>query len=382
MAVFHLHIVGRRGHSYSISLISQWMGLSLARRSDIRLTFAELPGEVRASAAGIFPPDSATIIDAIPDLLPGEVPDVEVRMAQRYTDPGPGDHPKLLYVFSEARGPTVLERLPPPETFERSPNLGLLIPSQWVRKAFLEQAIPAARMRDFGVGVDPSTYAPSPELRSLVRQQLKADGFTMMNVSGMWGAKGIVELLTAAVALLEEGRSIRLILKGNDTIYPSKEILTRAVNSFPPETRQKLGKAISYIGREMSMQEMAALYNAADAYVTPYWAEGFNMPVLEAISCGIPVICTAGGSTDDFTNAAFARHIKATEREVDFGVVLSPDTQDLIRILREVMDNAAFRRSARVAGPQFVAAHHTWDIKAAELVDTAKEWSATVRAGP
>jgi len=42
------------------------------------------------------------------------------------------------------------------------------------------------------------------------------------------------------------------------------------------------------------------LYNVADAYVTPYRAEGFNLPALEAQSCGTPVVATRGGATDDF----------------------------------------------------------------------------------
>jgi glycosyltransferase involved in cell wall biosynthesis len=378
--MFHIHIVGRRGHSYSISLISQWMALSLARRSDVRLTFAELPGHPRQSARGPFSDDRASILDAIPDLAAGEVPDVEVRMASHYADPGPGDHPKLLYVFAEARGPAVLERLPPRDIFESRTNIGLLMPSKWVRKAFTEQGIVPSRLRDLGVGIDMETYSPSDEHRETLRQQLGASGITIMNVSGMWPLKGVVELLQAAVMMIYEGHDLRLIMKGNDSVYPSKQQLTDVLKAFQPEPRQRLAKHIRYIGREMSMQEMAALYNAADIYVSPYWAEGFNMPVLEAISCGVPVVCTAGGSTDDFTNSSVARHIKAEQIHTAVGTMLKPDAHDLARHLRALAADSAFRKSVRTAGPRHVAAGHTWDQKAAQLVEIAKEWSATVRS--
>lgn len=378
--MFHIHIVGRRGHSYSISLISQWMALSLARRSDVRLTFAELPGQPQQSARGLFSDDRASVLDALPGLAEGKVPDIEVRMASHYTDPGPGDHPKLLYVFAEARGPAIMERLPPRDQFESMANIGLLMPSQWVRKAFVEQGIAPSRLRDLGVGIDMETYSPSDQHRDTIRQQLGADGLTIMNVSGMWPLKGIVELLQAAVMLIYEGHNIRLIMKGNDSIYPSKQQLADVIKAFQPEPRQRLTKHIRYIGREMTMQEMAALYNAADVYVSPYWAEGFNMPVLEAISCGIPVVCTAGGSTDDFTNPSVARHIKAEEIQGAIGTMLKPDAHDLAHHLRAIAADPAFRRSVRTAGPRHVAAEHTWDHKAAQLVEIAKEWSATVRS--
>ena len=45
---------------------------------------------------------------------------------------------------------------------------------------------------------------------------------------------------------------------------------------------------------------MNLLYNIADLYISPYRGEGFNMPVLEAMSVGLPVLVSAGGSTDDF----------------------------------------------------------------------------------
>ena len=58
--------------------------------------------------------------------------------------------------------------------------------------------------------------------------------------------------------------------------------------------------SIRLISGHLNLAQLNCLYNAADAYVTPYRAEGFNLPALEAQSCGTPVVATRGGATDDF----------------------------------------------------------------------------------
>ena len=60
---------------------------------------------------------------------------------------------------------------------------------------------------------------------------------------------------------------------------------------------------IVLIDEDLSTDELAALYRACDVLVHPYRGEGFAMPVLEAMACGLPAIVTAGGPTDEFLPA-------------------------------------------------------------------------------
>jgi glycosyltransferase involved in cell wall biosynthesis len=101
---------------------------------------------------------------------------------------------------------------------------------------------------------------------------------------------------------------------------------------------------------------MAVLYQAADAYVSPYRAEEFNIPVLEAAACGLPVICTAGGATDDFVDDLFARRIEAKKRQLrgdgDREVAqLEPRIDHLVALMTEAVDDAGWRVQAAAAGP-------------------------------
>ena len=47
---------------------------------------------------------------------------------------------------------------------------------------------------------------------------------------------------------------------------------------------------IYFIGEPLSLGEMADLYHLADFYISPASTEGLNLPLIEAMSCGIPAI--------------------------------------------------------------------------------------------
>lgn len=69
-----------------------------------------------------------------------------------------------------------------------------------------------------------------------------------------------------------------------------------------------------------SRPDLIALYSMADAFVFPSWIEGFGIPVLEAMTCGAPVIASNRGSIPEVAGDAalladprdvisFAQHI-------------------------------------------------------------------------
>ena len=55
---------------------------------------------------------------------------------------------------------------------------------------------------------------------------------------------------------------------------------------------------------EASDEELAALYRGARALVFPSLYEGFGIPVLEAMACGVPVVTSRGGATEEVAGGA------------------------------------------------------------------------------
>ena len=72
-------------------------------------------------------------------------------------------------------------------------------------------------------------------------------------------------------------------------------MLSRTLETLPVTEKQRMLVNLRYNGAPLSFREMALLYQAADVFVSPYRAEGFNIPALETAACGLPVICTRGG---------------------------------------------------------------------------------------
>ena len=95
--------------------------------------------------------------------------------------------------------------------------------------------------------------------------------------------------------------------------------------------------------------------------LAPYFAEGFNLPVLEAAACGIPVICTRGGATDEFVTDEFAQRIDSQEIDRPGGKrVLVPNGDHLIQLLTNVISDESLRSRALSAGPAWISGRFTW----------------------
>jgi len=65
-------------------------------------------------------------------------------------------------------------------------------------------------------------------------------------------------------------------------------------------------KIISYVSDE----KLATLYQLADFYIQPSLWEGFGLPVVEALSLGVPVIVSRSSSLREITDSTVAFYIK------------------------------------------------------------------------
>jgi len=109
--------------------------------------------------------------------------------------------------------------------------------------------------------------------------------------------------------------------------------------------------------------ELAALYQGADLFVYPSLYEGFGMPPLEAMSCGVPVVASARTSIPEVCGEA-AHYVDATDPEA------------LAAAIAEGLANSALRDRLRQAGLER-AKQFTWAECARRIVEVCAAAAAS-----
>ena len=374
-------------HSYAI--VNQWHLLALLRRPSIAVKVVDMPfshAKWRAQE-GLFDPRTEQLLKSIAIADPDEDADLTLRMFYRY-DFSPSRSPQTV-VFgtleqqlirpSDIRASDRL-RMPPP------PSVRAMTPSLWSAEGYYRAGFTNDQVLIVPHGVDVETFHPMPHLRNRIRSRISvADGdFVFLSIGAMTGNKGMDLLLQAFAAVSHRFPHARLLLKGMDPLYTSKDFVLKSLWRVPPQDLQRVGERVIYFGNSCSYRQMSLLYQAADAYVSPYRAEAFNMPVLEAAACGLPVICTAGGSTDDFVLDAFARRIESKKISVRIksgldAARLEPSVDHLIELMTSAIEDHSWRSQAAERGPEHVRSHFTWDRVTDILISEIVWLSSTAR---
>lgn len=376
-----LIVEGWRHLSHSYAVLNQWHLLELAKRPDIDLRIAEPPffNPNWRKQTGLFPLKGERVLRELRPSTPDFRPDASWRVSFPLDLTPPAAGVALVYGTAEGRvvppsflKPTV--RLA--ETLAR-PSVMITTPSRWSAEGFKRLGFPETRIVVIPHGIDPKMFRPRPELRKQVRKRLGLSGFVFMSVGAMSENKGMDVLLRAFATIAERRKDVRLLLKGSDSIYTSQQWIAQNLKSLPRVQANLVTQRMLYRGDAFSMEQMASLYQAADAYVSPYRAEGFNIPVLEAAACGVPVICTRGGSTDDFVDDSFAWRIDSRLRSVVIdgaaGEALEPDVDHLVALMERLVEAHDFRQAAARLGPAHAAGRFSWE----SAVDQTLRWLAT-----
>ncbi|HEY4384462.1 MAG TPA: glycosyltransferase family 1 protein [Ktedonobacteraceae bacterium] len=124
------------------------------------------------------------------------------------------------------------------------------------------------------------------------------------------------------------------------------------------ETRQlvtelKLEKKVRFLGR-VSDLELITLYSMADIFAFPSFAEGFGIPLIEAMACGAPVITANVSAMPEVVG--------------DAALLIDPHNNDeLAAAINKLLVNEGLREELREKGYQR-AREYTWEASAQKML--------------
>ena len=364
---FRLLIRGWRGINHSYALVNQYQIVELVRNKDVQLFHEDLPfisgnWSKQENGAG-FDEEATRLINGLPAHDGGP-------LDATYTISAPLElcnlpaarHATFAVTEFGLNADNFAPGATDPGAFTRDSHM-VVTPSRWARDKLVQAGMSAQGIHVIPHGVDPRIFFPQElEQRSASRRTigLGDEHFAFLNIGGTFWNKGIDLLVLAFAQVLRDHPGARLLLKDNRKLYgiTSDDTIGKLMQRHPELVTQQVLAAITTIPGTLTLSQLASLYNAVDLYVSPYRAEGFNMPVLESMGCGLPVLVTAGGASDDFVTPEAGEFIPSRLIPVEQaeypvgGAYMEPDLEGLTEhMLAAVSKGRAAERPSKV-GPE------------------------------
>jgi glycosyltransferase involved in cell wall biosynthesis len=367
-------VEGWRGLSHSFSMVNQHQLLALQGLPGVQLFHRDLPffrpgwnpdvlgdGFERAERArldAIAQPDGAAV-DAVYRIAfpaPAPVPTA-----------GPaGSHAarQLTFIVTEygLRPLCIATPVHDMSAYTRDGNR-IVAPSNWARERIVDFGFQAERVCVIPHGVQRQTFRPYADDERRARRQglgFEDEDFVFANVGVASWNKGLDHLLVAFARLFRQMPQARLLLKNNRAMYGATvNAMVEVVSQvYPGLLSEAVMDAIFVVDANLDQAGLRELYACADCYVSPYRAEGFNLPVLEAMACGTPVVVTAGGATDDYCRSPWASRVDSRpsvspDSVMVGGRCLEIDADGLLQAMLDRLHAPADQR--RLSGPAWDA---------------------------
>jgi GT2 family glycosyltransferase/glycosyltransferase involved in cell wall biosynthesis len=255
------------------------------------------------------------------------------------------------------------------------------IPAEWVRQAngmdevwvpstfnrsTFEQSGVVRPIHVMPLGIDPNYFNANIQGYPL------AGKYTFLSIFE-WGERKAPELLLQAFN--HEFRSsepVMLIVKATN-LDPAVDVERDVANlGLDPQ-----GGSIHFsLNQLVPTYQLGSLYRSADCFVLPTRGEGWGMPIMEAMSCGLPVVATNWGAQQDFMNEENAFPLPA-ERLIPARAKCpyyegfrwaEPSYVHLRRLLRYVYEHQAEGRAKGARAASDVSSQWTWRHSAERII--------------
>ncbi|WP_223069558.1 glycosyltransferase [Paenibacillus caui] len=243
--------------------------------------------------------------------------------------------------------------------------------SAYNKENYIRSGIPESKIHVIPLGIDENVF--HHRNADLI---IKAPWFAFLFVGGTIDRKGIDLLLNAYISEFNRKDNVCLIIKDNGVrSFYKGQTLDRAIREM---TAQPDLPRMLYVDRPFSEAELAELYRSSDCLVAPYRGEGFGLPMVEAMACGLPIIAPDQGPSRDFCTDESAyfipsREFRLPERNIgelttiENPWLLSIDQEQLQATMRYVYEHRDEAAAKGRKASAHILSRFTWRHSAEEV---------------
>jgi glycosyltransferase involved in cell wall biosynthesis len=255
------------------------------------------------------------------------------------------------------------------------------VPSHWQRRIFIRNGLDRAKVCVVPLGYDPELFKVADKPREPGRP------YRFLFVGKWEERKGVRELLEAFTGEFRSEEPVELVMAAHNPFLANFDA-GRALSEELIRLRAE-GARITLVA-PMSEVALVKLYQSADAFVLPTRAEGWGLPLLEAMACGLPCIVTNYSAPTEFAEADTVYFLRRRlwlkrvndpvfyDQKQNWGRWACPSVSHLRSLLRRLAsDPEAAREKGREAARR-VRERWTWDHAA---IKGAKELRETKDTG-
>ena len=157
------------------------------------------------------------------------------------------------------------------------------MPTEFVKKTFINNGIDKSKIIKIPYGVNLKDFKQSRNKAVINRLDNKI--FRIIYVGNSSVRKGIIYLIKSFIELNLQNSELLIVGNIDEDIKPIINLYLK-------------NKKIRYI-KAQKQNELYNFYNQSSLFVTCSIEEGLSMVQLQAMSCGLPVICTSNSGGDE-----------------------------------------------------------------------------------
>ncbi len=210
--------------------------------------------------------------------------------------------------------------------------------------------IPPQRVTAIHLAPTPgSSPRPPADLKPVLDQWGLSPGEYLLFAGAIEPRKNLLRLVEAFTAVHIRQRDVPPLILVGPPGWRNQEIRDRIATAGPH---------VRYLGY-LPKDDLAALMAGCAAFIMPSLYEGFGLPVLEAMTCGVPVVTSIGGALEEVAGEA--------------AILVDPqDTDEIAAGIEKVLDDTALREVLVKKGVAR-AAQFSWERTARETLSVYEQ---------